>query len=310
MEVKTITAGVLEVAYLEYGPADGWPCIMGHGFPYDVHAYAEAAPLLDEAGARVIVPYLRGYGPTRFVSPKTPRSGEQAVLGTDLLALMDALGFERAVVGGYDWGGRAACIVSALWPDRVVALVTGGSYNLLNTPRSWEPAPAAEEAAYWYQYYLHSERGRRGLLQDRRGFARQLWKMWSPTWDFDEVTFERSAVAFDNPDFVEVVIHSYRHRYGLVPGDPAVAHIETSLTAQPSITVPTITIDGDADGLDASTAHHAEKFTGSHEHRVFTEAGHNLPQERPEDWARALLDARTMALAHDVSSLGDTMSYG
>lgn len=297
MAVKTITAGVLEVAYHDHGPADGWPCIMGHGFPYDVHAYAQAAPILAEAGARVIVPYLRGYGPTRFLAPETPRSGEQAALGADLRALMDALGFERAVVGGYDWGGRAACVAAALWPERVIALVSGGSYNMLNTARSWEPAPPAEEAAYWYQYYFHSERGRRGLVENRRGIARQLWRMWSPTWDFDDATFERTAKAFDNPDFVEVVIHSYRQRYGLMPGDPAVAHIETRLTAEPPIAVAAITVDGDADGLDASTAHHAKKFTGPHEHRVFGQAGHNLPQERPEDWARAVLDARAMAIA-------------
>ena len=297
MDVKTITAGVLEVAYHDYGAGDGWPCIMGHGFPYDVHAYAQAAPILAEAGARVVVPYMRGYGPTRFLSPETPRSGEQAAFGADMLALMDALEIERAVVGGYDWGGRAACIVSALWPERVVALVTGGSYNIQDIARSWEPAPAAEEAALWYQYYLHSERGRRGLIKDRRGFARQLWRMWSPTWDFDDATFEQTAVAFDNPDFVEVVVHSYRHRYGLMPGDPAVALIETRLTAQPPITVAAITIDGDADGLDASTVHHAKKFTGPHEHRFFTDTGHNLPQERPEDWARAVLDARRMTAA-------------
>jgi pimeloyl-ACP methyl ester carboxylesterase len=295
MDLKTITAGVLEVAYLDYGLADGWPCVMGHGFPYDVHAYADAAPMLAEAGARVIVPWLRGYGPTRFLSPDTPRSGEQAALGADMLALMDALGIGRAVVGGYDWGGRAACVVSALWPGRVVALVTGNSYNIQNIARSWEPAPAAEEAAYWYQYYFHSERGRRGLERDRRGIARQLWRMWSPTWAFDEATFERSASSFDNPDFVAVVIHSYRHRFGLVPGDPGVAHIETPLTAQPPIAVPAVTIDGDADGVNPGTAHHASRFTGPHRHRVFPGAGHNLPQERPRDWVQAVLEARGLA---------------
>jgi pimeloyl-ACP methyl ester carboxylesterase len=295
VEEKTITAGVLRVAYREYGPADGWPCIMGHGFPYDAHAYAEAAPILAEAGARVIVPFLRGYGPTAFLSPDTPRSGEQAALAADLLALMDALRIERAVVAGYDWGGRAACIVSALWPERVVALVSGNSYNVHDIARSWEPAPAEQEAALWYQYYFHSERGRRGLTKNRRDIARQLWRMWSPLWAFDEATFARTAAAFDNPDFVEVVIHSYRHRYGLVPGDPAFAHIETRLTAQPSIGVPTITIDGDSDGVNPGTAHHAKKFTGPHEHRIFTGTGHNLPQERPKDWAQAVLDAKRMA---------------
>jgi pimeloyl-ACP methyl ester carboxylesterase len=294
MQLKTVTAGPLEVAYLEHGPADGWPCLMGHGFPYDVHAYAETTPILAAAGARVITPYLRGYGPTRFLSAETPRSGEQAALGADMLALLDALGIGRAVLGGYDWGGRAACIVAALWPERVVALVSGNSYNIQDIARSWEPAPAEEEAAYWYQYYFHSERGRRGLEKDRRGIARLLWRMWSPNWEFDDAAFERTAAAFDNPDFVEVVIHSYRHRYGLVPGDPSVAHIETRLTAQPPIAVPAITIDGDADGVDPGTAHHAPRFTGPHEHRVFPRAGHNLPQERPEAWAQAVVDARAM----------------
>jgi len=296
MEEKFIEAGVLRVAYHEYGPSDGWPCILGHGFPYDAHAYAEAAPLLAEAGARVIVPYLRGYGPTRFLSPDTPRSGEQAVLGADMLALMDALAFERAVLAGYDWGGRAACIIAALWPERVVALVSGNSYNIQNVPHSWEPAPPEEEQRLWYQYYLQSERGRRGLERNRRALARYLWRLWSPNWGFNEATFARSAEAFDNPDFVDVVIHSYRVRFGLLPGDPAYAHIETRLVAQPPISVPAITIDGDADGVNSGTAHHADKFIGPHEHRIFARAGHNLPQERPAEWARAVLDARAMAL--------------
>jgi pimeloyl-ACP methyl ester carboxylesterase len=294
--VETIDAGVLSVAYLEYGSASGWPCILGHGFPYDPHAYSDAAPILAEAGARVIVPYLRGYGPTRFLKAKTPRSGEQAALGADLLALMEALRIERAVLGGYDWGGRAACVVAALWPERVIALVSGNSYNIQNIARAMEPATPSEEAAFWYQYYFHNERGRRGLEKDRRGIARLLWRMWSPTWTFDEATFERTAEAFDNPDFVEVVIHSYRHRYGLAAGDPAYAAIEARLAAQPPIAIPAITIDGDADGVNPGTSHHSRKFTGPHEHRAFSGAGHNLPQERPEQWARAVLDARAMAV--------------
>ena len=294
--VKTINAGVLSIAYQEYGPASGWPCILGHGFPYDVHAYDQAAPILAQAGARVIVPYLRGYGPTRFLKVETPRSGEQAALGADLLVLMDALHFERAVLGGYDWGGRASCVVAALWPERVLALVSANSYNIQDIARAIEPASAAEEAAFWYQYYFHSERGRRGLTKDRRGIARLLWRMWSPTWAFDEATFERTAGAFDNPDFVEVVIHSYRHRYGLAPGDPRYAAIEAALAAQPPIAVPAITIDGDADGVNPGAAHHAKKFAGPHQHRIFKGAGHNLPQERPEEWARAVIDARAMAL--------------
>ena len=296
MIAKTVLAGVLSVAYQEYGPAGGWPCILGHGFPYDVHAYAEAAPILAAAGARAIVPHLRGFGSTRFLKPETPRSGEQAALGADLLALMDALHIERAVLAGYDWGGRAACVVAALWPERVQALVSGNSYNIQNIARAMEPAPPEEEAALWYQYYFHSERGRRGLERNRRSLARLLWRMWSPAWAFDEARFERTAGAFDNPDFVDVVIHSYRHRYGLVPGDPAYAPIEARLAAQPPITVPAITIDGDRDGVNPGTAHHAGKFKGPHEHRVFRGAGHNLPQERPAEWARDVLDARAMAL--------------
>ena len=295
MDLNTIKAGSLEVAYLETGPGDGWPCVMCHGFPYDVHAFADAAPHLAAAGARVIVPYLRGYGPTRLLSADMPRSGEQAALASDLLALLDALAIPKAVVGGYDWGGRACCILSALWPERVVALVSGNSYNIQNIARSLEPASAEREAAMWYQYYFHSERGRRGLAQNRRGIARLLWKMWSPHWQFDDATFERSAAAFDNPDFVDIVIHSYRHRFGLVAGDPAVAHIEMRLVAQPPISVPAITIDGDADGVNSGTAHHASKFTGLHRHRLFKGAGHNPPQERPAEWVQAVLDARTMA---------------
>ena len=184
--IKTIDAGVLSIAYVEYGPASGWPCILGHGFPYDVHAYADAGPILADAGARVIVPYLRGFGPTRLLKADTPRSGEQAALGVDLLALMDALGIERAVLGGYDWGGRAACVVAALWPGRAQALVSGNSYNIQDIARAMEPASPSEEAALWYQYYFHSERGRRGLTKDRREIARLLWRMWSPAWAFDE----------------------------------------------------------------------------------------------------------------------------
>jgi pimeloyl-ACP methyl ester carboxylesterase len=297
MQEKRIAAGVLDIVWREYGAADGWPCILSHGFPYDVHAYADAAPLLAAAGARVIVPYLRGYGPTRFLSAATPRSGEQAALAADLLALMDALEIARATLAGYDWGGRAGCIVAALWPERVEALVSGNSYNIQNISLAMEPASPREEAALWYQYYFHNERGRRGLGQDRRGVARLLWKMWSPTWDFDEATFARTAQAFDNPDFVDVVIHSYRHRYGLAPGDPAYAAIESRLAAQPPIAVPTVSIDGDADGVNPGTAHHKAKFVGRHEHRVFHATGHNLPQERPAEWARAILDIRAFAQA-------------
>lgn len=295
MPENTTDAGVLRVAYQEFGPKDGWPVILGHGFPYDVRAYRQVAPILAEAGARVIVPWLRGYGPTRFLSDDTPRSGEQAALGSDLKALMDALEIDRAVLAGYDWGGRACCVVSALWPERVVALVSANSYNIQQISRAMEPGPAWLEAQFWYQYYFHSERGRRGLAENRRDIIRYLWKTWSPTWFFGNPAFDASAESFDNPDFVDVVIHSYRHRYGLVDGDPAVADIEARLAEQPEIAVPAITIDGTADPLAPDTSGHAAKFTGPHEHRFFDNAGHNLPQERPRAWAKAVIEAREMA---------------
>lgn len=293
--VHMIDAGVLSVAYRAYGPPDGWPCILAHGFPYDVQAYAAAAPLLAGHGARVIVPYLRGYGPTRFLSDATPRSGEQAALGADLKALMDALGIERAVLAGYDWGGRACCVVSALWPERVLALVSGNSYNIFDHARSWDPAPASTEATLWYQYYFQSERGRRGLTENRQDVAQTLWRMWSPDWAFTDADFAATVPAFDNPDFVDVVIHSYRHRYGLVPGDPAYNHIDTALTAQPTIPVPTICVDGATDGLDRDTSVQASKFTGPYEYQRWDKTGHNLPQEQPDLWARAVLQTRAMA---------------
>ena len=204
--LKHIEAGVLDIAYFETGPADGPPVFLMHGFPYDIHTYAEVAPLLADAGCRVIVPYLRGYGATRFLDAATPRSGEQAALGADLLALMNALHVPRAVLAGYDWGGRAACVVAALWPERCAGLVSFNSYNIQNIAKGMEPEKAENEHRYWYQYYFHNERGRAGLEKDRRGITRLLWKLWSPTWTFDDATFERSAAAFDHPDFIDVVV--------------------------------------------------------------------------------------------------------
>lgn len=295
MESKHIEAGVLNVAYREYGPADGWPVILCHGFPYDVETYAESAPMLADAGARVIVPWLRGYGPTRFLSDETMRSGEQAVLGNDLKELMDALEIERAVLGGYDWGGRACCIVSALWPERAAALVTGNSYNIHNVARSMEPTPPKFEAAFWYQYYFQIERGVNGLTQNRHDIIPFIWKQWSPTWNFDDATYQASAPSFDNPDFVEIVIHSYRVRYGLEKNDPATQWIEDALAKQPEITVPSICIDGDASGLYDHSQAHKVKFSGPYEYRSFANAGHNLPQEKPAEWAQAIIDAKAMA---------------
>ena len=285
-------AGVLDVAYQDSGPPNGPPVFLLHGFPYDIHAYDEVAPLLVAAGCRVITPYLRGYGPTRFLSADTPRSGQQAVLAHDLLALMDALAIDSAVVTGYDWGGRAACIVAALWPERARGLVTGGGYNLQNIPGAKKPQAPENEFRMWYQYYFHSERGRAGLAKDRRAVTRLLWQLWSPTWSFDDATFDRSAAAFDNPDFVDVVIQSYRHRFGLVPGDPAYAGIERRLAGQPAISVPTLTFDGADDGVrpPASAAAHAHRFTGPRSHRVVPGVGHNMPQEVPRVFADAVLE--------------------
>lgn len=290
-------AGVLEVAYVEAGPADGPAVFLLHGFPYDIHAYEEVTPILARAGCRVIVPFLRGYGATIFLDPATPRSGEQAALGADLLALMDALRVESAVLGGYDWGGRAACVVAALWPERCNGLVSANSYNVQDISRAMTPEAPETEHRMWYQYYFHSERGRAGLFLDRQGICRLLWRLWSPTWSFEESQFLRSAAAFDNPDFVEVVIHSYRHRFGLVNGDPAYAAIECALAVQPAIAVPSITIDGAADGvrLPAKAETHASKFTGPRTHRLAPGVGHNVPQEAPRLFADACIELVRLA---------------
>lgn len=289
--LKRVTAGVLDIAYEESGAASGPPTILMHGFPYDIRTHDEVAAILAAAGRRVLVPYLRGYGPTRFLSADTPRSGEQAVLGADLLAFMDALGIERATLAGYDWGGRACCIVSALWPERVAGLVTGNGYNIQNIPRSSEPASPEAEHRLWYQYYFHGERGRAGLAKNRYAFCRLLWQLWSPNWRFDEATYARTAASFDNPDFVEVVIHSYRHRFGLAPGDPAVAAIEKRLEAQPPITVPTVSLDGAGNGVSTPAGIRADRkrFAGRFEHRLIPMVGHNLPQEAPREFADAVL---------------------
>ena len=289
--LKRIDAGSLSVAYQEQGAADGVPVFLLHGFPYDIHAYEVVGPRLAAAGCRVFTPYLRGYGPTRFLSPHTPRSGQQAVLAHDLLALMDALAIPRALLAGYDWGGRAACIVAALWPERALGLVTGNGYNVHDIPRAIEPLPPEDEYRLWYQYYFHGERGRAGLERNRNALCRLLWRLWSPNWAFDDATYERTAASFDNPDFVEVVIHSYRHRYGLVDGDPAVEDTERRLTAQPRIAVPTIALDGDGDGVVRSggAASHARYFTGPYERRVIPRVGHNLPQEAPGEFAQSVL---------------------
>jgi len=292
MPLKSVRTDVLEIAYEEHGPQSGPPVILLHGFPYDVRAYDEVAPALAADGHRVLVPYLRGYGPTRFLSPATPRSGEQAALGHDLRQMMDALGIGRAALAGYDWGGRAACIVAALWPDRVRCLVSCTGYNIQNIAASAEPAPAETEHRLWYQYYFHTERGRAGLTRNRRDVARLLWRLWSPEWRFDEATFNRTAPSFDNPDFVDVVIQSYRHRYAYAKGDPALESIEARLAKQPTIAVPTINLHGAADGVGPASDRDggAAQFTAGYERRMLAHIGHNVPQEAPAATVAALRD--------------------
>jgi pimeloyl-ACP methyl ester carboxylesterase len=290
--LRQIDAGVLNIAYHEAGPADGPVAMLMHGFPYDIHAFVDVAPQLAAQGCRVIVPYLRGYGPTRFRDPSTPRSGEQAAMGADLMALMDALGIERAVFAGYDWGGRAACVGAALWPDRCAGLVSVNGYLIQDIARAMIPARPEREVPLWYQYYFQLERGRAGLAANRREIARILWQQWSPNWHFDDATFERSAAAFDNPDYVDVVIHSYRHRFGLADGDPQYADLQRRLASLPAITVPTVTLDGAGDGVALPTdgTAGASRFTGPRTHRIIPRAGHNLPQEAPEAFAGAVME--------------------
>ncbi len=286
-----IKTSVLDIAYRETGPADGPTVVLLHGFPYSAHCYEQATPIIAAKGQRVIVPDLRGYGGTHFLSDETLRSGEQAALGKDLLDLLDALNIVRAVLGGYDWGGRAACIVAALWPERVRGLVTGNGYNIQNIAASATPADPIQEMRLWYQYYFHLERGHNGLAANRYALCKLLWTQWSPTWVFDEAIYAQSAKAFENADFVDVVIHSYRHRFGSVAGDPAFADIEARLAHQPVISVPTISLQGADDGVNvaASSDGHAKHFSGRYERRVLAGVGHNPPQEAPQAFADAVL---------------------
>lgn len=290
--LRHVDAGALNIAYYEEGPADGPVAVLLHGFPYDIHSYVDVAPLLAGRGCRVIVPYLRGYGATRFLDAMTPRSGEQAAIGADLKALMDALGIKRAVLAGYDWGGRAANVVAALWPDRCIGLVSVNSYQIQDIANAMVPLNPAREVALWYQYYFQLERGRAGLAANRREIARILWRQWSPNWHFDQATFDRTALAHDNPDYVDIVIHSYRHRFARAEGDPQYADLQRRLAALPPITVPTITLDGDADGVSPATDGTATgaKFSGRRNHRVIPRAGHNLPQEEPQAFAAAVME--------------------
>jgi len=290
-ETLVVRTPTLGIAYEASGPSGGFPIILLHGFPDDVRAYDDVAPPLAAAGYRVLVPYLRGYGPTRFVDPKAPRMAQQAAIGQDLLDFMDALQIDGAALAGYDWGGRAACLAAILAPERARALVAIGGYNVQNTLAPSRPAPAAQERAFWYQWYFNTERGRLGFAQNRREICRMLWRDWSPSYQFDEATFERTAVAFDNPDFVDVVIHSYRHRHGNAPGEARFDAMERRLATQPPITVPTVILHGGDDGVSLSRATERElsMFPAGTARHVVAGAGHFLPREKPG--APAVVDA-------------------
>jgi pimeloyl-ACP methyl ester carboxylesterase len=289
---KHVRTASLDIAYEESGAADGVPVFLMHGWPYDPRSYDDVIPPLVAAGARVIVPYLRGFGATRFLSRETPRSGQQAALGNDLRELLDALGVDRALLAGYDWGGRAACIVAAVWPARVRGLVTVNGYMVQDIAGAAEPQTPLQERRFWYQWYFQTERGRAGLERNRGALCRLLWELWSPHWSFDGATFERSAASFENEDFVAVTIHSYRHRYGNAAGDPKLEEIERRLAAKPKINVPTIVLQGDADGVLSPevSEKHAALFSGPYQRRVLPRIGHNPPQEAPREFAGAVLE--------------------
>jgi pimeloyl-ACP methyl ester carboxylesterase len=290
--LKQIDAGALSVGYAEDGPASGPAVMLLHGWPYDIHTYVDVAPLLAAKGYRVIVPYLRGYGSTRFLSSAAVRNGQQAVIAIDVIALMDALKIDKAIVAGCDWGARTANIVAALWPERCKALVSVSGYLIGSREANKKPLPPEAEFQWWYQYYFATERGRAGYEAYRREFSKLIWRLASPKWNFDDATFDRSAASFDNPDHVGIVIHNYRWRLGLAEGEPAYDALENKLAAGPAITVPTITLEGDANGAPhPPPAAYAKKFAGKYEHRNLTGGiGHNLPQEAPEAFAAAVID--------------------
>ncbi|HEX5858379.1 MAG TPA: alpha/beta hydrolase [Microbacterium sp.] len=291
LPTRTVAAGELSVAYVDAGDPSAEPVVLLHGYPYDVHSYVEVIPLLVEAGFRVLVPYLRGHGATRFLDPAADRSGQQAALGADVLAFVDALALEQPILAGHDWGGRAACVVAALWPERISGLVSVNGYLIQDIAAAGTPISPDLEAGFWYFWYFATDRGAAGLRRHRREIARVIWRRNSPEWGFTDADLERAAAAFENPDYVDVVIHSYRHRLGLAPGSPRYEELERRLAASPAITVPTITLDGMADGNFPATdgSQHATLFTGPREHRCIPHAGHNLPAEAPDAFAAAVL---------------------
>jgi pimeloyl-ACP methyl ester carboxylesterase len=290
--VRQVDTGVLSVGYAEAGPPDGPAVVLLHGWPYDIHSFAEATPLLAAAGHRVLVPFVRGYGSTQFLSDGTPRNGQQAAVAGDVVAFLDALGIEQAVLAGFDWGARSADVVAALWPDRCTALVSVSGYLIGSQAANAAPLPPAAEYPWWYQFYFATERGRAGYERYRREFTRLIWRLASPRWAFDDATFDRTAAAFDNPDHVAVVIHNYRWRLGLAEGEPQYDDLERRLAEAPTIAVPTITLEGDANGAPHPEPDaYAAKFTGTYLHRTVTGGiGHNLPQEAPQAFADAVLE--------------------
>ena len=290
--LRKVDAGLLNVGYAEAGPADGPAVILLHGWPYDIYSYVDVAPLVASAGYRVIIPYLRGYGPTRFLSSETVRNGQQAVFAVDVIALMDALKIEKATFGGYDWGGRIADAVAALWPERCSALVSVSGYLIVDRQANKQPLPPKAELQWWYQYYFATERGRAGYDKYRNDFSKLIWQIASPKWNFDDATFDRTAASFDNPDHVAIVIHDYRWRIGLAEGEPRYDDLEKRLAAAPVITVPTITLEGDANGAPHPDARsYGKKFSGRYSHQVIRGGvGHNLPQEAPQAFAEAVID--------------------
>jgi len=291
--IKQVKAGLLNVGYAEVGPAAGSPVILLHGWPYDIHSFADAAPLLAAKGYRVIIPYLRGFGTTRFLSEKTFRNGQQSVVSADIIDLMDALNLKKAIIGGFDWGARAANIIAALWPERCKALVSVSGYLIGSQQANIAPLPPKAEQSWWYQYYFATARGRFGYDANRLDFAKLIWHTASPEWQFDDSTFERSAVAFDNPDHVDIVIHNYRWRLGLAKGESKYDSFEKKLAAGPFITVPTITLEGDANGAPhPDPASYATKFKNKYAHHTVKGGiGHNLPQEAPRAFAEAIMEA-------------------
>jgi len=290
--LKQVDAGVLDVGYAEAGPAGGPVVLLLHGWPYDIHSYVEVTPLLAAAGYRVVVPHLRGYGTTRFRSGETFRNGQQSALAVDAVALMDALEIEQAIIAGFDWGARAANVIAALWPERCKAMVSVSGYLIGSPEANKLPLPPAAELQWWYQYYFATERGRAGYDKYRNDFARLIWQLASPNWDFDDATFDRSAASLDNPDHVSIVIHNYRWRLGLAEGEPELDDLEKRLAGGPVITVPTITLEGDANGAPhPDSSSYANKFSGKYAHRIIGGGvGHNLPQEAPQAFAEAVVE--------------------